>query len=76
MLESTFNKVAGLIKKKLQHRCFPVNIANLLRPPILKNTIKRLPLYLLVFAHISRGKTIFAPMKSVYFTDQNIKVYE
>ena len=35
-LESQFNKVAGLeaykfIKKRLQHRCFPVNIANLLR---------------------------------------------
>ena len=35
-LESQFNKVAGLeaykfIKKRLQHRCFPVNIANLSR---------------------------------------------
>ena len=36
MLEPLFNKVAGLkaynfIKKRLQHRCFPVNIAKLLR---------------------------------------------
>ena len=35
-LQSSFNKVAGLktynfIKKRLWHRCFPVNIANLLR---------------------------------------------
>ena len=36
MLESLFDKVAGLkvcnfIKKRLQHRCFPVNIAKFLR---------------------------------------------
>ena len=34
MLESHFNKAAGLcnfIKRKLQHKCFPVNIAKLLR---------------------------------------------
>ena len=42
MLESYFNKVAGLqaynfIKKRLQHRCFPVNITKLLRTSILKN---------------------------------------
>ena len=39
---SLFFKVADLqarnvIKKRLQHRCFPVNIANDLRTPILKN---------------------------------------
>ena len=38
-----FNDIAGLkacnfIKKGLQHRCFPVNIAKFLRIPILKNT--------------------------------------
>ena len=46
MLVSLFNKVAGLeaglracnfIKKKLQHRYFPVNIAKHLRTHILKN---------------------------------------
>ena len=36
MLESRFNKVAGLragnfIKKRLQHRCFPVNVAKNLK---------------------------------------------
>ena len=47
VLESRFNKVADLkachfIKKRLQHRCFPVNIANFLRTPILKNSCKEL----------------------------------
>ena len=37
MLESLFNKVAGIfIKKRLQHSCFPANIATFLRTPILK----------------------------------------
>ena len=36
MLESLFNKVCFLIKKGLQHRRLPVNIANFLRTPILK----------------------------------------
>ena len=43
MLESLFKKIAGLkacnvIKKKPQHRCFPVNIAKFLKLPISKNT--------------------------------------
>ena len=43
MLESLFSKVASLepykfIKKRLQHRCFPVNIVNFLR-----NLIYRTP---------------------------------
>ena len=47
MLESLFNRVAGLkassfIKKRLQHSCFPLNIAKFLRTPTLKNIYKRL----------------------------------
>ena len=43
MLESLFNKVAGpqvcnLIKKRLQHRCFPENFAKFLRAPFSQNT--------------------------------------
>ena len=43
VLESLFTKVAGLracnfIKKKLQHRYFPVGIAKFLRTPFLLNT--------------------------------------
>ena len=42
VLELLFSKVASLeaytfVKKKLQHRCFPVNIATLLRKFYLKN---------------------------------------
>ena len=42
VLESVFNKVAGLkaynfIKNRLQHRCFPVNIAKILRTNNLKS---------------------------------------
>ena len=44
---SFFNKVAGLrpvsvLKKRLQHRYFPVNIAKFLRTPILRNICERL----------------------------------
>ena len=40
-----FNRVAGLpnfLKKRLQHKCFPVKYVKLLRTPILKNICKRL----------------------------------
>ena len=42
-----FNKVAGLrsatlLKKRLWHRCFPVNFAKFLRKPFLQNTSRRL----------------------------------
>ena len=51
VLASLFNKVSGfqgcnVIKKRLQNRCFPVNIANFLRTTILKNICERLLLYL------------------------------
>ena len=47
VLESLFNKLAELkacnfIKKRLQHRCFPVKFAKFLRTPILKNICGRL----------------------------------
>ena len=47
MSESFLDKFVGLqacgfIKKRLQHRCFPVNIVKFLRTPILKNTCERL----------------------------------
>ena len=45
-----FNKVASftlatLLKKRLWHRCFPVNFAKFLRTPFLQNTSGRLFLY-------------------------------
>ena len=44
---SSFNKVAGLmpatlLKKRLWHRCFPVNFSKFLRTPFLQNTSGRL----------------------------------
>ena len=47
VLESIFKKVPDLqtcnfIKKRPQHRCFPVNIAKFLIQPILKNICKQL----------------------------------
>ena len=58
MLESLSNKDAGLqacnfIKKRLQQRCFPVNIAKFLRTPILKNICERL----LLESYRSNSKT-------------------
>ena len=49
-----FNKVAALkpatlLKKRLWHRCFPVNFAKFLRIPFLKNTSGRLLLLLFSF---------------------------
>ena len=52
VLDSLFNKVAGLqisnfIKKWLQHRCFPVNVANFLRTVFCIEHPRCLLLYLL-----------------------------
>ena len=54
VLESLFNKVAGLqacnfIKKRYQHRCFPVNISKFSRTSILKNICVRLLVYFEIF---------------------------
>ena len=38
-------KVCNFIKKRLQHRCFPVNIAKLLKTLVSKNIYERLFLY-------------------------------
>ena len=52
VLESLLNKDVGLqacnfIKKRLQHRYFPVNIAKFLRTRILRNICERLLLNLI-----------------------------
>ena len=39
-------QACNFIKKRLQHRCFPVNIGTFLRTPIFKNICDRLLLYL------------------------------
>ena len=43
-------KLQALRPKRLQHRCFPVNIAKSLIPAILKNICERLLLYLSDFS--------------------------
>ena len=62
MLEPLFNKVAGLqALKRLQHRCFTLNIAKFLRTLILKNICKRLLLKIrdtVSFHVISNNKRI------------------
>ena len=38
VLESIFNKVAcNFVLKRLQHKCFPVNISKFVKTPILQN---------------------------------------
>ena len=66
MLEFLFNKVAGLqackfIKKKLQHRYFPVNIAKFLGTSILRNIREWVLLYL-GSCQISMKKTTASKM--------------
>ena len=41
----TGNTCARVLKKRLWHRCIPVNFATFLRTPFLHNTSGRLPLY-------------------------------
>ena len=75
MLESLFDKVAGLIKDS-QYKCFSVNIAKFLETSILEDMCERLLLYFLVFVHVLRDRATFESVKSVYLTDHNMKVYK
>ena len=59
-----FSKVAGLrpaalVKKRLWHRCFPVNFVKFLRTPFLQSTSGRLLLYNFqtIFESSSKNKT-------------------
>ena len=63
MLESLFKKVAGLkacnfIKKRPQHRCFPVNIAKFLILVIWENICQRL------LFDLSNGSLLHGPIGS------------
>ena len=46
---------AGLLKRRLWHRCFPVNFAKFLRTPFLQNTSGRLLLFHLFLMSITYG---------------------
>ena len=61
VLESLFNKVAGLkvwkfIKKRLQHKCFPVKFMKFSRTPIFINICERLLLINWTSTFISKCK--------------------
>ena len=63
MLESFFNKVAGLrafsfIKKKFQRNCFPVKFAKFLRTRTFKNICERQQLYLHVILFTMHEKDL------------------
>ena len=66
MLESLFNKAAGpqvnnLIEKRLQHRCFPVNIVKFLRTCILKKICERVRLNKVLFvSHKGLKEALFS----------------
>ena len=71
VLESLVNKVAGLkaynfIKKRFQHRCFPVNIQKILRTTVLKNI--RESLLLKCYDYIKIRQIIYNTYKLVSTT--------
>ena len=62
-LESVFNKVRDLqacafIKMRIQHRCFPVNIAKISGTPILKKICERFFLLLYSIQIYGLGKVL------------------
>ena len=64
VLETLFNKVAGLLsailsEKRLQHRCFTANYLEIFRTPILKNNYKRL---LLLFIILLSAQMLFSTL--------------
>ena len=59
-----FNKITGLrtatlLKKRLLHRCFPVNFAKFLRTPFLQNSSGRLLLKVFLIFNYLKGKARF-----------------
>ena len=56
-------EACNFIKKRLWHRCFPVNFATFLRSPFLQNTSGRLLLFYLIIRHQQNRSKIL----NVYF---------
>ena len=52
--------IKSFMKKRLQHRCFPVNIAKFLRTPILKNICERL------FLESNKRKGVFRTLQNIF----------
>ena len=69
MLESLFNNIVGLkacnfIKKRLQHRCFPLNIAKFLKTAFFIEHLYWLLLFMLVLCSYFEEKAVLE-----YFDD-------
>ena len=58
-------RACNFIKNRLQHRFFPVNIANFLRIPILKNICERLLLVLIGSNSLTENRNKSASIVSV-----------
>ena len=83
MLESLFNKVVGLqpcrfTEKRLQHRCFPVHIANFLTTSannicffVLKNICKRVLLINLLLNNLFVFGCLFTIIKKNFHGEEN-----
>ena len=74
MLESLYNKVAGLqsyefIKKRLQRKYFPVNLVKFLKPPFLQNTSEGLLVY--IFLNLDSQKNSQSSLLTVVSFSDN-----
>ena len=70
MLESSFNRLAGfntcnVLKKSLQQRCFPINIAKFLRTLILMKICEQLLLQLLLLIVNNFSSGLFSALISI-----------
>ena len=68
-----FNKVAGLrpatlLKRRLWHRCFPVNFAKFLRRPVLQNTFGRLLLLLLLVRKVMKVSWVILVSENLFLS--------
>ena len=80
MLESLFNKVAGLqasnfINKRHQHRRFPVDIGRLLRKPILKSIFEWLLLGVANKIYAAAKLPSLTHLQSICITNQMTVLY-
>ena len=87
VLESLFNKFTGLqtgnlIKKRLQHKCFPVNIAKIFKSIYFKGhlwtTTSRLYWFEVIIEKLSVIfiKTLLYPYKTAHFSNNSHNTYK
>ena len=76
-----FKKVAGLrpaalLKKRLWHRCFPVNFRKFLRTPFLQVTSRRLLLYILTESDGFRYISFYLQLKRYHIISKKCKSHK